>query len=171
MYIESHCRYRYTKSKDAGQTITKLSSLSEPQLHLESQSLTQATPSQKKKKFKQNRTNTYKETCLHFRRPCPPLKIFHDDTGQLISIWELILSLFWPPLLKAALIYMLIFLIAFYTLPVIHTRFSLSHWFLFLLTDHGYEGFIYLFIFSFFWGVLSGTGRDTRMSFITYFLM
>jgi len=58
-------------------------SLSESQLQLKSQSLTPATPSQKKKKFKQNRADTYKETCLHFRSPCPPLKKIHDDTGQI----------------------------------------------------------------------------------------
>jgi len=79
------------------QAILLPNSLSELQLHLESsQSLTLATPSQKKKKFKQNRTDRYKETCLHFRRPCPPLKKFHDDIGQPLSIWGLISACFGP---------------------------------------------------------------------------
>ena len=80
------------------QAILLPNSLLELQLHLESsQSLTLATLS--KKKFKQNRADRYKETCLHFRRTCPPLKIFHDDIGQLLSIWGHILACFGPHLL------------------------------------------------------------------------
>lgn len=94
MYIESHCRYRYTESKDAGQTITRLSSLSEPQLHL---GVTVIDSSHTLSEKEKSSSRTERETCLHFRRPCPPLNTFHDDTGQLISIWGLILSLPWPP--------------------------------------------------------------------------
>jgi hypothetical protein len=72
---ESHCRYRYTEAKI--QVKLPPSSLSEPQLILESQSFIPATlqphlnlltpPCQKKKKFKHDRTNTYKHLGTHTR--------------------------------------------------------------------------------------------------------
>lgn len=155
MYIESHCRYRYTESKDAGQTITRLSSLSEPQLHL---GVTVIDSSHTLSEKEKSSSRTERETCLHFRRPCPPLNTFHDDTGQLISIWGLILSLPWPPTPQGCFnLYAHIPDCTLHSLCYSYTI-SPSHWFFFHWLWPWLWGF-YLFIYFFiFWGVYREQG-------------